>query len=275
MTNVASPTTRRWRAQPPWFRRSPCPSGPDSWLAWIRADTGVMPEAQGPARTDLRSCWCPAPRMIYGQGVCSTNAERCAFVDQRHSAAPLGMRARQVAGRCRAEASTTHDRDATRRHPRTYIPMARTVSRPLDRVAERRRAAALARHYRDSEELSIGDIARRLGRAPATVKAYLYDPTGDKARAVKARYRGTCRSCGAATSPRNGKGDAHAYCHRCRPAPPGRSGLASACATPCADGPSATGTRRRHTTGHAPTPAAAATSRCDVSRPPTGPRPPR
>jgi hypothetical protein len=95
--------------------------------------------------------------------------------------------------------------------------MARTVSRPLDRVAERRRAAALARHYRDNEELSIGEIARRLGRAPATVKAYLYDPTGEKARAVKARYRGTCRSCGAATSPRNGKGDAHAYCHRCRP----------------------------------------------------------
>src|SRR3954471_12486613 len=84
--------------------------------------------------------------------------------------------------------------------------MARTVSRPLDRVAERRRAAALARHYRDSQELSIGEIARRLGRAPAAVKAYLYDPTGEKARAVKARYRGTCRSCGAATSPRNGKG---------------------------------------------------------------------
>ena len=95
--------------------------------------------------------------------------------------------------------------------------MAATLSRPVDRVAERRRAAALARHYRDSEQLSIAEIARRLGRAPATVKAYLYDPTGEKARAVKARYRGTCRSCGATTSPRNGKHDAHAYCHRCRP----------------------------------------------------------
>ena len=87
----------------------------------------------------------------------------------------------------------------------------------LDRVAERRRAAALARHYRDAEQLSIAEIARRLGRAPATVKAYLYDPTGAKARAVRARYRGYCRTCGADTSPRNGKGDAYLYCRRCRP----------------------------------------------------------
>ena len=38
----------------------------------------------------------------------------------------------------------------------------------LDRVTERRRAAQLARHYRDQEGLSIGEIARRLGRAEAT-----------------------------------------------------------------------------------------------------------
>ena len=87
----------------------------------------------------------------------------------------------------------------------------------LDRVAERRRAAQLARHYRDQEGVSIAEIARRLGCAEATIKAYLYDPTGDKARAVKARYRGVCRGCGAPTAPRNGKGDAYAYCKRCRP----------------------------------------------------------
>ena len=83
----------------------------------------------------------------------------------------------------------------------------------LDRVTERSRGAQLARYYRDHEGLSIAEIARRLGRAEATIKAYLYDPTGDKARAVKARYVGVCRGCGAYTQPRNGKGDAYAYCN--------------------------------------------------------------
>lgn len=86
-----------------------------------------------------------------------------------------------------------------------------------DRVGERRRAVALARHYRNEEGLAIAEIARRLGRAPATVTAYLYDPTGEKARAVKRRYQGACRSCGAATAARNGKGDAYEYCKRCHP----------------------------------------------------------
>jgi hypothetical protein len=86
-----------------------------------------------------------------------------------------------------------------------------------DRVRERRRAAALARHYRDEEGLSIAEIARRLGRAAATVKAYLYDPTGEKAREVKARYVGVCRGCRGYTQPRNGKGDGYGYCRACHP----------------------------------------------------------
>jgi AraC-like DNA-binding protein len=86
-----------------------------------------------------------------------------------------------------------------------------------DRVTERRRAVALARHYREFEGLSIAQIAGRLGRSPATIKAYFYDPTGEKARAVKARYQGVCRDCGAYTQPRNGKGDAYAYCKACHP----------------------------------------------------------
>ena len=36
-------------------------------------------------------------------------------------------------------------------------------------------------------------------------------PHGEKARAVKARYVGLCRGCGAYTQPRNGKGDAYAH----------------------------------------------------------------
>jgi DNA-binding NarL/FixJ family response regulator len=51
------------------------------------------------------------------------------------------------------------------------------ASSAFDRVAERRRALALARHFLEAEGLSIAQIADRLGRSPATVKAYFYDPS--------------------------------------------------------------------------------------------------
>ena len=92
-----------------------------------------------------------------------------------------------------------------------------TSTAGMGRVLERCRAVALARHYREFEGLSIRQIADRLGRSPATIEAYFYDPTGEKARAVKARYVGVCRGCGAYTQPRNGKGDAYAYCKACHP----------------------------------------------------------
>ena len=50
--------------------------------------------------------------------------------------------------------------------------MGATAGARLDRVAERQRAVALARHHRQAEGLSIAQIAVRLGRAPATVKGY-------------------------------------------------------------------------------------------------------
>ena len=60
--------------------------------------------------------------------------------------------------------------------------MGATANPPLDRVAERRRAVALARHYREAEGMSIAQIAERLGRAPATIKGYFYDPSDDNKR---------------------------------------------------------------------------------------------
>jgi hypothetical protein len=59
-----------------------------------------------------------------------------------------------------------------------------------DRVLERRRAVALARprrrvvalarHFREADGLSRSQIVDRLGRSPATITAYFYDPTGGK-----------------------------------------------------------------------------------------------
>jgi hypothetical protein len=54
------------------------------------------------------------------------------------------------------------------------MPRAETSSR-FDRVVERRRTVVLARHYRERERLSIRQIADRLDRSPATIKAYFYD----------------------------------------------------------------------------------------------------
>jgi len=81
-------------------------------------------------------------------------------------------------------------------------------------VLERRRAVALTRHYREHERLSVKEIASRLGRTPATIRAYIYDPDGSKARGVKDRYRGVCRSCGAKTTG-EGPDRARSLCARC------------------------------------------------------------
>jgi hypothetical protein len=84
------------------------------------------------------------------------------------------------------------------------------------RVAERRQAVALARHYREVERLSVTEIAARLGRKPATVRSYLYDPDASRARELKKSYRGSCEECGARTSGGDGPGRAKALCARCR-----------------------------------------------------------
>src|SRR5213082_1755826 len=48
-----------------------------------------------------------------------------------------------------------------------------------DRVVERRRAVALARHFREAEGLSVAQIADRLGRSPATIKTYFLTRRGE------------------------------------------------------------------------------------------------
>jgi hypothetical protein len=73
---------------------------------------------------------------------------------------------------------------------------------------------ALAQHYRDQEGLKVSEIAARLGRSPATVSAYLYDPDGAKTKHVKSTYRGVCRGCGEKTwGP--GPGRSRTVCARC------------------------------------------------------------
>jgi hypothetical protein len=85
-----------------------------------------------------------------------------------------------------------------------------------DRFGERRRAVALARHYRAFEGLSIRVIAGSPRPLAGHGEGVLLRP-GENARAVSARCQGLCRGCGAYTQPQNGKGDAYAYCKACQP----------------------------------------------------------
>ena len=75
---------------------------------------------------------------------------------------------------------------------------------PLDRVAERQRAVALARHFREAEGLPIAQIAERLGRSPATIKGYFYDPSDANKRPTNTSKAGgrELRSHARAAAPR-------------------------------------------------------------------------
>ncbi len=64
-----------------------------------------------------------------------------------------------------------------------------------DRVSERRRAVALARHFREAEGLSIAQIAERLGRSPATIKAYFYDPSDANKRPTGSLHANAWAGC--------------------------------------------------------------------------------
>jgi hypothetical protein len=72
--------------------------------------------------------------------------------------------------------------------------------------------------YAHDDDVSV--LLLHAGTSPPEWTLAPYERLGPhrrEARAVKARYVGVCRGCGAYTQPRNGKGDAYAYCKACHP----------------------------------------------------------
>lgn len=79
------------------------------------------------------------------------------------------------------------------------------------RVDMQRRAAAL---QLDREGVPRREIADRLGAAPSTVRGWLCDPDGSRARRRRATYGARCESCGARTSGNRVKAPRRC-CRRC------------------------------------------------------------
>src|SRR4051812_46006487 len=110
----------------------------------------------------------------------------------------------------------------SRAHDRKHLTMAHAAPDPAaerspeSRRLARRRNVLPAQHHRQ-QGWSIAQIAHLLDRAPATVRGYLQDPTGAKAKARKASYAGTCEPCGTPTSGADGKNRASRHCQRCKP----------------------------------------------------------
>ena len=90
------------------------------------------------------------------------------------------------------------------------MPSQRTP--PVQKHAASSAAATSCSRSITAQGWSIAQIARRLERAPSTVRGYLHDPAGEKAAARKASYAGRCECCGALTSGADGKGRAARHC---------------------------------------------------------------
>jgi hypothetical protein len=84
-------------------------------------------------------------------------------------------------------------------------------------VLERRRAVALAHHVREAEGRSVAQIAGRVGRSPATVKAYFYDPAVREGAGGQDALPGSVPGLRRLHPARNGEGDAYSYCNACHP----------------------------------------------------------
>jgi hypothetical protein len=73
------------------------------------------------------------------------------------------------------------------------------------------------KQLREGEGLAFAEIAARLGLAVSTVYGYYSDPTGERERARRERYRRPCKNpdCGNLTSGADGPGAPPRYCPRC------------------------------------------------------------
>jgi len=110
--------------------------------------------------------------------------------------------------------------DAPSDHQATVRTAPHDVRRlgPAARAELRRDLVAQAYKIRQEHpDLTIADIARRLGRSPSTVAKYFTDPTATKARERKHAYRGTCATegCENPTSAGDGRGRAREHCRSC------------------------------------------------------------
>ena len=99
-----------------------------------------------------------------------------------------------------------------------------------------------------------------------------YDPTGEKARAVKRRYQGVCRGCGAPTRPGAARATRTPTARNVIPARTRANGRASGCAKRCGPGGNATAARRPPMTGPSHSRAGAGQTHSPASRTPNGRR---
>jgi len=87
--------------------------------------------------------------------------------------------------------------------------------------------ALVLKHEGEAHGVTNREIARILSAefgeqvAVGTVRNYLWDPRGEKARAIKESYRGLCRECGEPTSGGDGPRGARDYCQRHKHLRPG------------------------------------------------------
>jgi len=123
----------------------------------------------------------------------------------------------------------------------------------------------VARHFREAEGLSITQIADRLGRSPATIKAYSMPPPGRR----RGRSRRATRVSVAVAAPTPSRATARATRTRtarpATPALPNGDGPVSACLMRCASGARSTVGCPRRMTGRARTHAGAREMRSSAS----------